>query len=48
MNVIVTPGTGFLNLSPEAFHLWATHYLKCKNDFQSPKEKTMDIEFDFP
>jgi len=25
-----------LNLSPEAFHLWATHYLKCKRDFHSP------------
>ncbi len=25
-----------INLSPDAFHLWATHYYKCKQDFQSP------------
>src|SRR5262249_32909857 len=26
----------FANISPEAFHRWARHYLKCKQDFQSP------------
>ncbi len=25
-----------LNLSPDAFHRWATHYYKCKQDFRSP------------
>jgi hypothetical protein len=25
-----------LNLSPEAFHRYAVHYYKCKQDFQSP------------
>lgn len=25
-----------LNLSPEAFHKWAEHYYKCKQDFRSP------------
>lgn len=25
-----------VNVSPEAFHRWATHYLKCKRDFKSP------------
>lgn len=25
-----------VNLSPDAFHRWATHYLKCRRDFQSP------------
>jgi hypothetical protein len=25
-----------LNLSPEAFHRWAEHYYKCKQDFESP------------
>ncbi len=28
--------TGSLNISPEGFHRWATHYLKCRRDFQSP------------
>src|SRR5262249_54845366 len=27
----------FANISPEAFHRWACHYLKCKQDFQSPE-----------
>jgi len=26
----------FANLSPDAFHLWATHYYKCRQDFQCP------------
>ena len=24
------------NLAPDAFHRWATHYYKCKQDFQPP------------
>lgn len=24
------------NLAPDAFHLWATHYYKCRRDFESP------------
>jgi hypothetical protein len=24
------------NLSPDAFHRWATHYYKCRHDFASP------------
>jgi hypothetical protein len=36
MNVKITPGTLYLNLSPEGFHLWATHYLKCRRDFIPP------------
>lgn len=24
------------NLSPDAFHRWATHYQKCRKDFQCP------------
>jgi hypothetical protein len=28
--------TGNLNLASDAFHLWAAHYYKCKNDFKSP------------
>lgn len=27
---------GFFNLSPDAFHRYAKHYLKCQRDFQSP------------
>ena len=38
MNIIITPGTAHINLSPDAFHMWATHYLKCKNDFRSPNK----------
>jgi hypothetical protein len=36
MNIIIEPGTLHVNISPEAFHRWATHYLKCRKDFQSP------------
>ena len=25
-----------VNLSPDAFHRWATHYYKCKQDFKPP------------
>ena len=25
-----------VNMSPDAFHLWAQHYYKCKQDFQNP------------
>ncbi len=25
-----------VNLSPDAFHMWAEHYYKCKQDFQVP------------
>ena len=35
MHQIIRPGTLHLNISPDAFHRWATHYLKCKRDFQS-------------
>lgn len=28
----------YVNISPEAFHLWATHYYKCKKDFKSPNK----------
>jgi hypothetical protein len=36
MNQIIRPGVLKLNLSPDAFHRYATHYLKCKRDFQCP------------
>ena len=34
----VIKGVGGINanLSPDAFHRWATHYYKCKHDFRSP------------
>ncbi|TET75041.1 MAG: hypothetical protein E3J56_01365 [Candidatus Aminicenantes bacterium] len=34
----VIKGVGGINanLSPDAFHRWATHYYKCKQDFRSP------------
>ena len=27
-----------VNLAPDAFHRWATHYYKCRRDFQCPTE----------
>lgn len=33
---ILNAGVGFVNLSPIAFHRWATHYYKCRQDFQCP------------
>ncbi len=36
MDVIINPPALHLNISPEAFHLWATHYLKCRRDFKPP------------
>ncbi|MBU0622750.1 MAG: hypothetical protein KJ795_13010 [Gammaproteobacteria bacterium] len=33
---ILNAGAGFINMSPMAFHRWATHYYKCRQDFQSP------------
>ena len=36
MNLTVTPSTAVLNLSPEAFHLYAYQHWKCKKDFKLP------------
>lgn len=36
MNIVVEVGAGFVNLSPDAFHRWAEHYYKCKQDFEPP------------
>lgn len=36
MNQIIRPGVLKVNISPDAFHRWATHYLKCRKDFQCP------------
>jgi hypothetical protein len=33
---IINAGVGYINISPDAFHMWARHYYKCKQDFQSP------------
>lgn len=33
---VINAGVGYVNISPEAFHMWAQHYYKCKQDFQSP------------
>lgn len=33
---ILNASVGYVNLSPDAFHMWARHYYKCKQDFQSP------------
>ena len=27
----------YVNISPEAFHLWATHYYNCRLDYKEPK-----------
>jgi len=36
MNKVIGVGGIHANISPDAFHLWATHYIKCKRDFKSP------------
>jgi hypothetical protein len=38
MNATVISEAGGIdaNLSPDAFHRWATHYYKCRHDFASP------------
>ena len=36
MGIIIRAGSINANISPDAFHRWATHYLKCRKDFQSP------------
>lgn len=33
---VLNASAGFVNLSPMAFHRWATHYYKCHQDFQCP------------
>jgi len=33
---VIQPAAVFVNLSPDGFHLWATHYYKCRQDFVSP------------
>jgi len=33
---ILNASAGYVNLSPDAFHIWAKHYYKCKQDFQTP------------
>jgi hypothetical protein len=33
-----------LNLSPDAFHMWATHYYKCKQDF-NPRHKFSPVPY---
>jgi hypothetical protein len=36
MSYTLKASVGFVNLSPDAFHRFAGHYLKCYRDFQSP------------
>ena len=36
MNHVLNAESGHLNVSPSAFHMWATHYYKCKQDFRVP------------
>jgi hypothetical protein len=38
MNESRITGVGGINanLAPDAFHWWATHYYKCRQDFVSP------------
>jgi len=33
---VIKVGSVHANLSPDAFHRWATHYLKCRKDFLCP------------
>ena len=34
--IVITPEPVVLNLSPDAFHLWATDFLKAARDFRQP------------
>ena len=36
---------GFYNLSPDAFHRNAKHYLKCRMDFQSPTKGISSLPY---
>lgn len=36
MNQVVSVRGFDANLAPDAFHRWATHYYKCKQDFRCP------------
>jgi hypothetical protein len=36
MTTVIEVGGLDVNLAPDAFHRWAQHYYKCKQDFQSP------------
>ena len=36
VNTVIEVSVGFVNLSPDAFHMWAQHYYKCKQDFEPP------------
>ncbi len=35
-DIVVTPGVGDMNLSPDAFHRMAAHFYKARQDFASP------------
>ena len=37
MNTITGAGGINANLAPDAFHRWAQHYYKCRQDFESPQ-----------
>jgi hypothetical protein len=34
-----------VNLSPDAFHIYATHYYKCKRDFTPPDDKPSPVPY---
>lgn len=36
MDVVIKPPTLRINTWPDAYHHWATHYLKCGREFKSP------------
>lgn len=36
MDQVISVQGVFANISPDAFHMWARHYYKCKQDFQNP------------
>ncbi len=36
MDVVIKVDPVHMNIAPIGFHLWATHYLKCRKDFKPP------------
>ena len=48
MNIVVTPETITLkksDITPEGYHLWATHFQKCRRDYVSPLGQLSPIPY---
>jgi hypothetical protein len=41
MNIVVTPDTGFMNISPDGFHKWATEFIECRKTLNTTLTKNV-------